>query len=1462
LATRTQDSFPQGFTAFDGQVLFAASGAHGTELYMTDGTAQGTRIVADIMPGPNSSSPANFVVVGDLAFFTARTNATGGELYCTDGTSAGTRLVADLAAGTASSTITAMTPFDGRLYFIAGGSLWRTDGTAAGTTNAWPSSGSDPRTVTGSVAVFRDELYFVGNDSASGRELRALDVRGDVRLVIDIGTGASSGNPARLMATDDRLFFSANGGSGTELFVTDGTAGGTRQVADLNPGTAGSTPITLAAFGNRVFFSATTNASSPGTTELFISDGTPGGTTALGATFGQAGPALGSYTAFSGGLVFVASDSTGGTEPWTSDGTVAGTHRLADLRPGTASSSPTSFGRVDGQAFFRASTPNGLDWWVTDGTEAGTRLFGHDYSPAAPAVLSGDRIIAYSSALTGLEPAAIDPATDEITPLGDIQTNLAAVTADQFTRAGQYIYFQANGLLWRTDGTSAGTLCLDVPFSHGKAAPDGRFFFVNTSQLFVTDGTPAGTQQIGNFPGVVSALALVADKVVAVVKIPSGNGDVHLYSTPQAPTTAAPTFLVNFGYQIHEVKLTQELNGKVFFTVKTWEHPSVWHTDGTPTGTAGRTLPNSDYGGSINFIGVTSTAGYFVAGNEFRLFRVVDDINTVSQIMPNFGGGTYGGGYIFNDQLILLANSGLYRSAGATMERYADVPGWPMITYDVALARAAATDDTMYFIASDGTDTGSPDIQYAGLWKTDGTSANMITSVLRADGSKVLLSGVGTPQRLLATSDRLYFDANGELYVSDGTAAGTSVEPDGSTTKYAEQFSITRAALDDAVITYRAGGNYPLMRIAPDVMGSIAGRVFGDDDSDGQLDAVEVVRPGRRVYLDLDDDDQMDPAEPRQFTDAAGQYHFGALPPGTYVVRPEIEAGERLTTAAGDVVLSAGQAATLDFGIGRADAAPPVLAQGRLSFARSPLEVQLRFDEDLAPVHDPGLFTLTHVGTGNVVPLSAGQFSVDNDWNRLEVSLAPGDLVDGEYRLDVATGAVRDVSGNPTASALSVEFFILAADANRDRTVNDVDAAILESHFGQSGRTFSSGDFNFDTTVDAADREILFAQFGKTLLAASGSIGGRAFNDRNANGAFDGGESGVAGRTIYLDVNGNDAHDSGEPTRTSDALGKYIFEALGPGNYAVRQVVPAGSQQTSPADGTGRDVALAAGQNVGGADFGTLSLAPQVTDVFVAGSAWQSSFGDFLANSGVGDATLGYRLDAAAHADELPWVNLNRISVRFSEDVTLASAAALRVVGVNVASYAGAFTYDPVTFTATWQLTSGSFTADKLLLSIDDALVSDASGNALDGEWTNPATSPTPTSGGADSFPSGDGTAGGDFNFRLNVLPGDVNRNGIVQSNDALPIQASLLAVPGSAGYTVFKDVNANGILQANDFLNVQSRLLNALPAGEPVPPAAVKGRSLKTSRSLPPARLFAPTTDTQKAMRLLEVYGEEPATR
>src|SRR4051812_6362377 len=114
----------------------------GEELWVSDGTAQGSVLFKDINPGPASSNLGSDyasdyqgpVVSGNQFFFRADDGTHGLELWVSDGTAAGTHLVKDIALGAASAAPTLLTDVNGTLFFISGGDLYRSDGTSAGTT--------------------------------------------------------------------------------------------------------------------------------------------------------------------------------------------------------------------------------------------------------------------------------------------------------------------------------------------------------------------------------------------------------------------------------------------------------------------------------------------------------------------------------------------------------------------------------------------------------------------------------------------------------------------------------------------------------------------------------------------------------------------------------------------------------------------------------------------------------------------------------------------------------------------------------------------------------------------------------------------------------------------------------------------------------------------------------------------------------------------------------------------------------------------------------------------------------------------------------------------------------------------------------------------------------------------------------------------------------------------------------
>jgi hypothetical protein len=166
-------------------------------------------------------------------------------------------------------------------------------------------------------------------------------------------------------------------------------------------------------------------------------------------------------------------------------------------------------------------------------------------------------------------------------------------------------------------------------------------------------------------------------------------------------------------------------------------------------------------------------------------------------------------------------------------------------------------------------------------------------------------------------------------------------------------------------------------------------------------------------------------------------------------------------------------------------------------------------------------------------------------------------------------------------------------------------------------------------------------------------------------------------------------------------------------------------------------------------------------------------------------------------------VLLDRVSISFSEEVTVA-ADDLVIVGANVADYAVTqFAFDSATHTAVWRLAQ-AIEVDAVQITLRSGAdgVRDLAGVALDGEWDNPTSLSDPSS---DGFPSGDGAAGGDFVFRFNVLPGDVDGDGAVGRRD-FAVVAQHFGM--SRGATPRQgDLNGDGAVTLLDVIWAQSML-------------------------------------------------------
>lgn len=385
----------------------ADNGINGTELWKTDGTSKGTLMVKDINNVGNLSSyPRSLVKWGNavvsripgasylkdsVIYFAASDGTNGLELWKSDGTAIGTKMVKNIAANDLSSSPREITYWNSKLYFaaddkVAGNEPWVSDGTAAGTVlirDIIPltNSSSNP---SGFFAV-DNTLYFRARALAMDVAPSLFSIAGTGNPVSLVRAGGGCTNddiaPANFASVSGNLIFTNNntnfcgniGNTGKELLIKRSNESFFTLLKDISPGTSSSSPAYFTTIGNKCFFTAETTTAGR---ELWITNGTEAGTILLkniGAGNLSSTP-LG-LTNVNGTLFFTARSEAAGRELWKSNGTVDGTVLVKDIYPGTAGSEPENLQAANGLVYFTANDgANGRAIWKSDGTSAGTSL--------------------------------------------------------------------------------------------------------------------------------------------------------------------------------------------------------------------------------------------------------------------------------------------------------------------------------------------------------------------------------------------------------------------------------------------------------------------------------------------------------------------------------------------------------------------------------------------------------------------------------------------------------------------------------------------------------------------------------------------------------------------------------------------------------------------------------------------------------------------------------------------------------------------------------------------------------------------------------------------------------------------------------------------------------------------------------------------------------------------------------
>ena len=503
-------SNPQYLVNLNGTLVFTANdGINGTELWKSDGTPEGTTLIKDITEGTSGFNPTNLNVIGTTLYFTS--SQSGTQLYKTDGTSEGTVIVEDFGT----SYIYQMTAMNNTLYFFLSAQspgstsmFYKSDGTSEGTikiktlVEGYTGDRAYRLTATANKLYFSyreafniyNEVLWVSDGTADGTQV--LKTTNDETIVPQ----------SNFTILGDTIYFSASSSSntyGTELWKSNGTASGTLLVKDIYvDGTSGSYPNYIHSVGSNIYFRANDGTQ----TAVWITDGTTEGTTLL-QTMNYSYPD--SYIGLNGKVLFSLDSGKIGDELWISDATPSGTMLLKDINQVSTSSLELDAEILkvgDKHYFVKYNNNDNPELWVTDSTEEGTVSLGiyNDIYLSRSTILN-DKLVLFvgdgDDYILKITDGTVDGTTD-IETYDDADTYLVAVGNQLFYVA----YDSSEGdTLHVSDGTQNGASVFRGP--NNDTYTDARYLTVAGDKLFfsyyvnntgkyrmhATDGTAAGT---------------------------------------------------------------------------------------------------------------------------------------------------------------------------------------------------------------------------------------------------------------------------------------------------------------------------------------------------------------------------------------------------------------------------------------------------------------------------------------------------------------------------------------------------------------------------------------------------------------------------------------------------------------------------------------------------------------------------------------------------------------------------------------------------------------------------------------------------------------------------------------------------------------------------------------------------------------------------------------------------------
>jgi len=730
------------------------SGNHnnsGYELWVTDGTSEGTKVVTNINSN-GASKPSSFILFKDKIYFVAFSQETGYEVYYTDGTEEGTKILKDISQddifkdGVYSGPLMV---YDEHLYFMAKGEnnyfqLYKSDGTSEGTFEFKTINPEGNAAYFLDGVILDDGLYFKANDGDHGVELWKTDgTEGGTKIVKDIWEGSESGLSAPTLGKNDlvnfdgRIFMVADDNEhGKELWQSDGTEEGTQMFRDLSPGSEGTWHQYFFKTNNQLFFSASIayssdwylykigvndaephkidNAVVPNTSainfgvvsygdrtyfpsetekygvELFeLANNSNESKLFLDLNSGYGGMPIG-FSNMNGNLYFF-----GANHLYVTNGSQNNLREIKSVQEThyQGQAGKIEFERLQDELFFVGySEDYGIELWKTDGTDAGTSVV-KDINPGRDASMYDN------------------------------------YTGDNFIATANKMYFPADdgvhGMeLWITSGTEESTFMVKdiVPGSQDSHPRHmvhigETVYFVSREDsqitLWKTEGTSNSTVPVVEMPDI-RVVRTINDKIVMAADYDNSTNDNHNDLVLSDGTAEGTSMIMSFINEFDtRSKFWTQTDDHIYFVQQNNENfrPSIFKTDGTGEGT------HLVYDGSshpvghmqISWIKACNNMVYFAVEKDSRFSEVElwrinenDEVAKVSVDSNNLPGDLK---YItcFEDKLyfrdLIRDNELWYHQKGESTTRRVDlrIDGQELKIRDFHIRELTSAGNVLYF---------------------------------------------------------------------------------------------------------------------------------------------------------------------------------------------------------------------------------------------------------------------------------------------------------------------------------------------------------------------------------------------------------------------------------------------------------------------------------------------------------------------------------------------------------------------------------------------------------------------------------------------------------------------------------------------------------------------------------------------------------------------------------------------